>query len=74
MIAEWQSHNASHEMPVRFADAADDKFVPQLSKAPAYSFSESSYSRKLLFIESMKALPVQELPEGDWRYEIKYDG
>jgi hypothetical protein len=25
---EWQSHNASHEMPVRFSDAADDKIVP----------------------------------------------
>jgi hypothetical protein len=31
---EWQSHNASHEMPVRFSDAAADKIVPQLSKAP----------------------------------------
>ena len=25
---EWRSHNASHEMPVRFSDAADDKIVP----------------------------------------------
>jgi len=22
----------------------------------------------------MKALPVQELPEGDWLYEVKLDG
>jgi bifunctional non-homologous end joining protein LigD len=28
----------------------------------------------LSFIESMKALPVDKLPEGDWIYEIKFDG
>jgi ATP-dependent DNA ligase len=26
------------------------------------------------FIEPMKALPVQGLPEGDWLYEVKHDG
>jgi|SRR6516164_4327065 len=26
------------------------------------------------FIESMKALPVEKLPEGDWLYEINFDG
>ena len=26
------------------------------------------------FIEPMKALPVDKLPEGDWLYEIKFDG
>jgi ATP-dependent DNA ligase len=26
------------------------------------------------FIEPMKALPVEQLPEGDWLYEIKHDG
>jgi bifunctional non-homologous end joining protein LigD len=26
------------------------------------------------FIEPMKALPVEKLPEGDWFYEIKHDG
>jgi bifunctional non-homologous end joining protein LigD len=26
------------------------------------------------FIEPMKALPVEKLPEGDWIYEIKFDG
>jgi len=26
------------------------------------------------FIEPMKALPVEKLPEGDWVYEIKFDG
>jgi bifunctional non-homologous end joining protein LigD len=25
------------------------------------------------FIEPMKALPVEALPEGDWLYEIKHD-
>jgi bifunctional non-homologous end joining protein LigD len=34
------------------------------------SFSASSPS----FIEPMKALPVDKLPEGDWLYEIKHDG
>jgi ATP-dependent DNA ligase len=27
-----------------------------------------------LFIEPMKALPADKLPEGDWLYEIKHDG
>ena len=26
------------------------------------------------FIEPMKALAVEKLPEGDWLYEIKHDG
>ena len=26
------------------------------------------------FIEPMKALPVQDLPAGDWLYEMKFDG
>src|SRR6516164_9221857 len=26
------------------------------------------------FIEPMKALPVQQLPKGDWLHEIKFDG
>ena len=26
------------------------------------------------FIEPMKALPVRELPSGDWLYEMKFDG
>ena len=30
--------------------------------------------RSLSFIEPMKALPVEKLPEGDWLYEIKFDG
>jgi hypothetical protein len=28
----------------------------------------------LSFVEPMKALPVQKLPEGDWLYEVKLDG
>src|SRR5215470_11147222 len=30
--------------------------------------------KNLWFIEPMKALPVEKLPEGDWIYEIKHDG
>ena len=26
------------------------------------------------FIEPMKALPVTDLPVGDWLYELKFDG
>jgi bifunctional non-homologous end joining protein LigD len=26
------------------------------------------------FIEPMKVLPVEKVPEGDWLYEIKHDG
>jgi bifunctional non-homologous end joining protein LigD len=33
-----------------------------------------SSASSLSFIEPMKALLVQELPEGDWLYEIKFDG
>jgi ATP-dependent DNA ligase len=31
-------------------------------------------SRSFSFIEPMNALPVQKLPEGDWLYEVKFDG
>jgi bifunctional non-homologous end joining protein LigD len=30
--------------------------------------------KRFPFIEPMKALPVKKLPEGDWLYEIKFDG
>ena len=30
--------------------------------------------RNFSFIEPMKALPAEKLPEGDWLYEIKFDG
>src|SRR5215469_2945403 len=30
--------------------------------------------RSFSFIEPMNALPVDKLPEGDWLYEIKFDG
>jgi ATP-dependent DNA ligase len=30
--------------------------------------------RNFSFIEPMKALPVDKLPEDDWLYEIKHDG
>jgi ATP-dependent DNA ligase len=30
--------------------------------------------RNVSFIELMNALPVQKLPEGDWLYEVKFDG
>ena len=26
------------------------------------------------FVEPMKALPVTDLPVGDWLYELKFDG
>jgi ATP-dependent DNA ligase len=31
-------------------------------------------SRRFSFIEPMKALPVEKLPESDWLYEIRHDG
>ena len=27
-----------------------------------------------IFIEPMKALPVRDLPAGNWLYEMKFDG
>jgi bifunctional non-homologous end joining protein LigD len=35
---------------------------------------KSGTQRGFFFIEPMKALPVEKLPEGDWLYEVKYDG
>jgi hypothetical protein len=29
--------------------------------------------RSFSFIEPMKALPVEKLPEADWLYEVKFD-
>ena len=35
---------------------------------------KSSSASSPSFIEPMKALPVDKLPEGDWLFEIKHDG
>jgi len=35
---------------------------------------ESKEEKTPSFIEPMKALPVDKLPEGDWLFEIKHDG
>jgi bifunctional non-homologous end joining protein LigD len=35
---------------------------------------QAGAQRALFFIEPMKALPVERLPEGEWLYEIKFDG
>jgi bifunctional non-homologous end joining protein LigD len=35
---------------------------------------KSGVSSRPSFIEAMKALPVEKLPEGDWLYEVKLDG
>ena len=43
------------------------------ASSPTHSMQEGIL-RSLSFIEPMKALTVQELPEGDWLYEIKFDG
>ena len=40
---------------------------------PAHPMKEAT-PRSFSFIEPMKALPVEKLPEGDWLYEIKFDG
>jgi bifunctional non-homologous end joining protein LigD len=37
-------------------------------------FVMADTQKTLAFIEPMKALPVEKLPEGDWLYEIKFDG
>jgi bifunctional non-homologous end joining protein LigD len=31
-------------------------------------------SSKFSFVEPVKARPVRRLPEGDWLYEVKFDG
>src|SRR6516165_1749684 len=43
------------------------------ASGPTHSMKEGA-SRSFSFIEPMKALPVEKLPEGDWLYEIKHDG
>jgi ATP-dependent DNA ligase len=43
------------------------------ASGPTHSMKEGA-SRSFSFIEPMKALPVERLPEGDWLYEIKHDG
>jgi bifunctional non-homologous end joining protein LigD len=37
-------------------------------------YSKEGTRSSFSFIEPMKALPVQKLPEGDWLYEVKLDG
>ena len=43
------------------------------ASGPTHSMKEGA-SRSFSFIEPMNALPVQNLPEGDWLYEVKLDG
>jgi bifunctional non-homologous end joining protein LigD len=38
------------------------------------SLGTADTTRSFSFIQPMKALPVEKLPEGDWLYEIKFDG
>jgi ATP-dependent DNA ligase len=38
------------------------------------SFETTDALRTFSFVEPMKALPVEKLPEGDCLYEIKFDG
>ncbi len=35
---------------------------------------EAGAASNFSFIEPMKALPVRDLPSGDWLYELKFDG
>jgi len=42
----------------------------RLNETPMKPISANSPS----FIESMQAFPVAKLPEGDWLYEVKFDG
>jgi hypothetical protein len=35
---------------------------------------QPSSGQRFSFIEPMKALPVMDLPVGDWLYEMKFDG
>jgi bifunctional non-homologous end joining protein LigD len=37
------------------------------------SLDEASVNDRF-FIEPIKSLPIENLPEGDWLYEIKFDG
>ena len=43
------------------------------ASSPTHSMKEGA-SRSFSFIEPMKAPPVEKLPEGDWVYEIKFEG
>jgi hypothetical protein len=43
------------------------------ANSPTHPIKEAT-PRGFSFIEPMKALPVEKLPEGDWLYEVKLDG
>ena len=45
----------------------------EVANGPTHSMKEGTRG-SFSFIEPMKALAVQKLPEGDWLYEIKHDG
>jgi ATP-dependent DNA ligase len=42
--------------------------------AGALTDREANAKKTPSFIEPMQALLVEKLPEGDWLYEIKFDG
>src|SRR6516164_9439853 len=60
--------------PVPGSSYQNHKIPP--SEINEFISNETTYfgAKRLLFIEPMKALPVEKFPEGDWLYEIKFDG
>jgi bifunctional non-homologous end joining protein LigD len=48
--------------------------TPPKKKAPETAPNRSGRARRPAFIAPMKALGVTEIPRGDWRCEIKFDG
>jgi bifunctional non-homologous end joining protein LigD len=61
--------------PVPGSSYENHEIPPSEIRTSSYQMKQrTSAPNGFSFIEPMKALPVEKLPEGDWLYEIKFDG
>lgn len=74
--AQWQSNrSANRRAPVRREPLRAKKRVKQEIGSPVKLSGERLPKREAGFVEPMKAVLVEDLPQGeDWIYELKFDG
>jgi bifunctional non-homologous end joining protein LigD len=72
--AQWESDRRAERRTVSNANVRADKAVRAPTALPGIK-AERLPKRKAAFVEPMKAVLVDKLPQGDdWVYEVKFDG
>jgi bifunctional non-homologous end joining protein LigD len=74
--AQWQSHRTvARRLVTRTKTNRTSKRAREETSAPIKLSGERLPKRKAAFVEPMKAVLVDDLPQGeDWVYELKFDG